>query len=510
MQPGDLDAPVLIAGAGPVGLSLALGLARHGVKSIVVERDDSLSEQSKAPGILPRTLEIFEQWGIAEEIVRRGIYIRSLVPRLAATNEPLLTVPLDQLSDECVFAGFCVLEQGQTERVLFEAIEAAGFSEVRFGHQLTAFSERDGGIESTIRFSGEEYAIRSRFLAGCDGASSTLRELLGLPFEGVTYPLDAVLADVRFTDARAELPFPRLAASGRRFSFAIRLESGAWRIVSVVPADVDELEDRKVDRETVDDLVELLFGAGKYESSWSSRFHLHRRSAPRYRHGRVVLAGDAAHVNSPVGAEGMNAGIHDAHNLAWKIAAILDGGDEGSLLESYHSERHEVITTEVNRFTDLLTRIVLNRRFLAPLLALLGRAVPRIRPIRRRLLRRAMMLAGNYSSSPLLQQVGSEVGERIPDVLLSRSGEEARLYSLIGLLPAVVFIDHPPVEVMSPHTVRSVFIGEDQWRDESKLLRRLIGSRRIAVVRPDHFIAWSGHTDSPRELEQALRAALGY
>lgn len=503
MSAHDSESPVLIVGAGPVGLALALGLAHHGVRSTVVEKQASISEHSKAPGLHARTLEIFGQWGIAGEVLHRARFLPTLTPYAGATGEPLGTLPIEELSAECRFAGLGILEQAATERLLLAAVRASGRCEVRFSHEAVHLDQTEEGVTVTVRHEGAAYEQEARFLVGCDGAGSTVRDLLDLSLDGHTYPVAAVLADVRLDDARDALPFPRLEADGEHIMLAVKLESGDWRVICLLTSD-PEHPDRPVRDDEIERILTATLGAGGFERVWASRFRLHRRCVPRFRVGRVLLAGDAAHLNSPVGGQGMNAGIQDAHNLAWKLAAILHGADEERLLESYHAERHDAVTREVNRRTDLFTRAVLA----PPVVQAVGGAVApvllSVKPVRRYLLRRVTMLATRYRRSPLLAP--GATAERVPDVELRGPSGRRRLHELLGTDPALLFLDRPPVEIAD---VRAVGIGEGGWDDPSGLLAKRFGRDRVLLVRPDHFVGWSGAPRDRAALERAVRAALG-
>lgn len=504
------ETPVLVVGAGPVGLSLALGLAHQGIRSTIVERDSSISERSKAPGIHARTLEIFQQWRIADSILAEGNLLTSVTPYSARTGEAVLTLPLNQLHEECRFPGLCILEQGHTERVLLDAVRATGYCDVRFNHELRRFEQYDGRVRAIMNTEDGESVLWSRYLVGCDGADSTVRDLLGVPFDGITYPVDAVLADVAFKDERADLPFPRLASDGQHTMFCLRLESGSWRLVSADPSSVEEIAPAtRVDKDLIEELVSLLWGPGEFETEWTSRFRIHRRCASRFRAGHVLLAGDAAHVNSPVGAQGMNSGIHDAHNLAWKLAVALDGGDEDALLDSYDIERRNLVLRQVNRVTDMMTRVVLAPVLLQAVFVTVAKWLVRRRALRGALIRRLTMLAPRYVTSPLLATTRGPVGRRVPDVELWGSDGVRRLHDLVGSGFALLILDsswRTRSVVFNGPTIR---IGEGEWEDRTGILGRRLGTQGVCLVRPDQFVGWAGSAEDGEGLERAVVAATG-
>jgi 2-polyprenyl-6-methoxyphenol hydroxylase-like FAD-dependent oxidoreductase len=481
---------VLIVGAGPVGLSLALGLARHGVRSRIVEADASISERSRAPGIHARTMEVFRQWGVADRVDDRAIHLPTLVPRTAGSLAPILRIPLAELDDECAFAGLRVLEQGSTERILLEAVRETGQCEVCFGHRLIALRQDDGGVHAVVRRASAVRTYRAPYLVGCDGADSTVRKLLGMRFPGKTYPIDAVLADVDVPALDPATPFPIIAQDQGHVMFTVRLETGAWRLVVLDPTE-SRVRDpaAPVDDRLIEDVVGTLLGRIPYRTTWKSRFRIHCRTAPRFRVGRVFLAGDAAHVNSPAGAQGMNAGVHDAHNLAWKLAAMLAGGDAERLASSYDLERRTLITRHVQPATDRGTRAIAARGWMRGVgLAAVGIAL-RVPAVRRRAMRAMSMLDGRYPASPLLLGRRAPTGTRIPDVRLRRGDERDRLHTLLGLRPGLVCVHAEPLPLPDAGGVVPVRIGEGGWTDPSGILSRVVGRGKLVVVRPDHVMS---------------------
>jgi 3-(3-hydroxy-phenyl)propionate hydroxylase len=227
--------------------------------------------------------------------------------------------------------------------------------------------------------------VQARFVVAADGAGSTIRETLGATFDGQTYPLRAALADVR-GDIPSDLPFPRVT-SADGLAIGIRIDADVWRLILPFREHDDFPLDERVQRAATR-LFPAVSSACGYETVWQSEFELHQRISSRFAWDRVVLAGDAAHLNSPVGGQGMNAGIQDAAAL---IPALLEALESGSAapLQRYERVRRAAVQQGVNRFTDLLTRMLLLRRgsLIRPVLAVARRALA-VRPLRRRFLRR--------------------------------------------------------------------------------------------------------------------------
>ncbi|HWA83642.1 MAG TPA: FAD-dependent monooxygenase, partial [Fimbriimonadaceae bacterium] len=188
------NAPIVIAGAGPVGLALALGLARRAIRSIVLEKRPELSAHSKAVLIAPRTLEIFHEWRILETFKSVGEWLEEVRPVDAATGGEILCLDFSTLRPISAAPGVCILPQNETERLLYDVCQASGFVEIRFGHAVTAFDSDENGVRIRVQGPEGQYVLESPLLCGCDGAHSAVREGLGLHLEGKTYPAHAILA----------------------------------------------------------------------------------------------------------------------------------------------------------------------------------------------------------------------------------------------------------------------------------------------------------------------------
>jgi len=525
-----LDAPVVIAGAGPVGLSLALGLGHHGVRSIVLECKPELDPHSRALGILPRTMEVLRAWGALDPFVQAGRLLRRVSVWQVGKAEPQVTLDLGAVQGRLTATpGVLILPQDRTEAILLELVRAGGLAEVRFGHEVVGFRDGAGGVVVEARdATGSRYEFRGAVLAGCDGAHSRVRTGLGWPLEGKTYPTRVLLADVRLRDTRDALPWPRLAGRSRGVLAAVQYRPEHWRIICTLEtgqaADVAETEP------FVAGLVDELFGPGPFELVWSSAFHIHCRTSPGFRRGFIVLAGDAAHINSPTGGQGMNAGIHDAHNLAWKLARALDGGDAEALLASYEQERRAAVQENVERYTDLLTRLAfltgpLVRRLLVPAAKLAVRQPL----VLRRIMPRAGMLDTRYRRSPILVGTDRLVGARAPDGDLDdASGRRLRLHDLASREAALILFDDGRLPGWRPTDVAPVVRdlpgirivrlrpagAELHAGDVRATSGRLWDDWRAtgetcALVRPDAHVGWLARRPAPEEIRRSVARAMG-
>jgi 2-polyprenyl-6-methoxyphenol hydroxylase-like FAD-dependent oxidoreductase len=346
-------AAVLIVGAGPVGLTLAAELARHGTRCRIIDRLPQPSPYCRAIGVTPRTLEVWEDMGIAREMIDAGLWIRGL--RSVIQGRPAADTVLDYSFLPYSHLG---LPQYETERVLARHLGRHGIA-VERGVALTGLSQDEECVSVRIaRADGPEEQAAFRYVVGCDGAHSSVRHALGIGFEGDAMPMTFMLGDVRIG---WDLPYGmtlralRLNEGAAPDLFvAVPLpEQGRYRVSMIAPpalvpaggtghgiqseAQGPELrhlqavaDDLLPDRPALSDL------------RWSSIFRISMRLAERYRAGRVFIAGDAAHIHPPTGGQGMNTGIQDAYNLAWKLALVLDGAAPEGLLDSYEAERRPV------------------------------------------------------------------------------------------------------------------------------------------------------------------------
>jgi 2-polyprenyl-6-methoxyphenol hydroxylase-like FAD-dependent oxidoreductase len=332
-----MTAPVLIAGAGPVGLTAALALARHGVPSVLIDRGDGVACVGSRSICTARwTLEAFERLGCGRRMADEGV--SWTIGRTYFRDVELFETRFPAVGRE-VFPPFINLGQERVEGILLERVAAEPLIETRWHHTLAWIGQSQDRVTAVANTPSGQVTLEASHLIGCDGARSTTRRLLELDFRGHSHTDKFLIIDLR-----ADLPF----ADERRFFFDHPRNPGrqvlihpqpdkVWRIDWQVPADLDLDEEGRSGR--LDRRIRDLIGDIDYEIVWESAYVFHQRRAPRFRVGRVFLAGDAAHVFSPFGARGMNSGVQDAENLAWKLWLVREGSAPEALLDTYDSER---------------------------------------------------------------------------------------------------------------------------------------------------------------------------
>jgi 2-polyprenyl-6-methoxyphenol hydroxylase-like FAD-dependent oxidoreductase len=346
MFPTNID--VLIAGAGPAGLTLASDLARRNISHLIVDGQAAGANTSRACVVHARTLEVLEPLEIVPQLLARGIQVP--IFRVRDRDHALLTVDFRNLPSRYAYTLMCA--QSETEAILLAGLSARGGNVLRPCLLTTAKNIPDGA-EATVRdSSGGEHVIRARYVVGCDGMHSTVREQAGIAFGGGSYEEVFVLADVHM-DWPLSLEEVTLLYSPAGLVVVAPIPHQRFRIVATVQespatptvADIQSLLDARgpvINAAQVRDIV------------WSSRFHIHHRVAKTFRNGHLLVAGDAAHVHSPAGGQGMNTGIQDAMSLGGAFAAALHAGNEEALDE--WAKRRQRIAKKVVSLTDRMTR----------------------------------------------------------------------------------------------------------------------------------------------------------
>ena len=484
------DAQVLVVGAGPTGMTAAIELKRLGMNVRVIDRSDHMARYSQALVVQARTLEQLQRYGMAEETIAHGREINEA--KFYSDGKLIVDFKLDQMDGRYPFALF--IPQSETEKLLNRCMESLGVKTER-GVELGEIKQ-DPHLQVTLRHpGGRTEEIAPRWVVGADGAHSTVREKLGVPFEGGGVGLSFFLGDCEVEGP--DVPDNELSIHVHHGDvlFLARLSD---RIVRVIVATHEQQahEKREV---TIDDLQRAVDRMGVHakikSAEWLTPFHVNDRQAKHYRIGNVFLAGDACHIHSPVGGQGMNTGMQDAANLGWKIAAVARGASD-TLLDSYEEERGEV-GRALLRFTErglklaTTTNPVLEkvRNVFAPLLAMLD-------PVQHRAVGFISETAIDYRSSPIVRDYGGDgqlrAGDRIPDLPVRGSRQTSlldgwtvprhRAFALNLDQDDVQSMraDLPDVDVVAVATADLEYEGRRLFGDDGKMF----------VLRPDGYVGF--------------------
>ncbi|MEZ4300784.1 MAG: FAD-dependent oxidoreductase [Polyangiaceae bacterium] len=548
------DADVIVVGAGPTGLTLACELLRLGVSCLVLDRSAAPQASSRATDVHSRTLELLDRLGAAKPLVARGRTVHAF--NAFAGGRVVSRLDFEALKSPFPFT--VAVPQRDTEEILTGRLVAEGGAILR-GAEVVSLAARPAGADLTIAKDGRTERLRCRFVVGCDGVHSTVRRLAGIPFDGITYPERYAVADVDLTWPLANNEV-HLFMTPDGFFNAVALPGGPHRgrVLCDLP--------RGAPKEPTLDLVQGLFdrrtgGLGRMESpTFLQSFRIHRRLARTFGRGPVLLAGDAAHACSPLLGQGMNLGIQDAFNLAWKLALACRGEARPALLASYDAERRPVArktlmeTDFVHRVSrvgpawlrrvrdaavSVLSKLEISRNHAAMTCSALGVAY-----------RTSPLVGARHASQPLqlptslFEQVESHLrrpgspapGERAPDLALRRaSGDPLSLLPReAGRHSALLFLGSSPVHAMrdlladlarrartwgEAVEVRAVTLGSaavdldgvQLVHDTEGLAHEAYAVSRptLFVIRPDAYVAAASAPPDPAILTRSLARVLG-
>lgn len=445
----ELDA--LIVGAGPTGLALAAQLRTFGARFRIVDRLTDRARESRALAVQARSLELLATLGLGDALVARG----STSTRLALHLDGRLVaeVSLGAIgATDTRFPFILFVSQAETEALLGEYLGAAGVT-IERGVALAVAEPDADGVHCVLRHpDGRDEHLRVRYVAGCDGAHSTVRDAAGIPFEGDAYPQTFVLGDVEADGPLASGAINSFAGHGVAMFFPLG-RPATWRVIAMAEDDVRGAATvhpgdtgHELSLSELQAIVDAPTGGAirVRDPVWLTRFRLHHRQTARYREGRIFLAGDAAHIHSPVGAQGMNTGIQDAWNLGWKLALVARGAADPRLLDSYEAERWPVgrfLLRYTDRVFGTFTRAMSSARLAAwARRVVMPSVLPRVvnaRRLRAFAFRFVSELGIRYRRSPAVTEGeprlhgGPRAGDRLPDECLTRDGRPTWLQQAV-------------------------------------------------------------------------------
>lgn len=476
------DTDVLIVGAGPVGLLMANECARRGLRWRLMEGRAAQSEHSKALAIFPRTLEILDMAGLVDPFLKNTNRVTSVA--VIVHNRRLAHMRF--APEESPYSFIAMVPQNVTEKLLAEALQRRG-GVIEYQTTFQSAEQRDDCVYVTAEHQGQQVQLRASFVVACDGAHSAVRHLLKIPFEGAEYKDTFALADIEMSSS---LPPDELQLCPSEFGpvAIFPMSANRRRII----ASIDQPEGDAPSLELLRKIIAQRAPAGieVRELHWGSYFRIHHRHVAQLRVRRVFIAGDAAHIHSPFGGQGMNTGLQDVWNLVWKLDLFLRGKGNERLLDSYSAERLPVIKSVIET-TDRLTKVMgTPNKFAQALRDVVIPMVSRLAPFQHAFVQRLSELGIAYSGSPIVEGPGRRYLE---DSMRGGEGIRSHFLLLLGN------------ETEASTKVAAQTLAESQ-ADVVDL--RFTRSDEIMLIRPDGYMAYAAHrgegTASLRSVQSIL------
>jgi len=510
-QSRDKNIDVLIVGAGPSGLMMACQLALRNISFRIIDKKAHRTNYSGALIVQARSIEIFQQMGIAQTAVQSGVIANEI--KLVFNGQKTFTIPVKDIGKGLTqFPYLLLLEQSQTEQLLANFINNLGYF-IERETELVQFTQDVHGVNSILKLSdGQEESITTKYLIAADGARSTVRKQLQIPFIGKTFSTALFVSDCK---AEGDLSPDQLcfSFSDQTTAGIFPLPGGRWRIdgaismdrESKVPLTFDDIRNKFADKTRMKIEISV--------PDWFSVFQVNERCASTFQHKRCFLVGDAAHIHSPVGAQGMNTGLQDSYNLAWKLAMVIQGKSKASLLDTYSSER-VAVAKNVVRGTDRAFTFVTSRNIFAKLfrvqilpffLQLILPILVKRQSIRHFFFRRISEIGIHYRKSSLSQHSSAgyfptyapKPGERLPYINYQEDGKMRNIQDKVKSKDFHLFIfsKHSSIDGISriaeryAHLLSFEIIQYASGTDD--LFKRFgIVDNGCYLVRPDLYIAY--------------------
>lgn len=490
---------VIIVGAGPTGLMAACQLQRLGIAYRIIDKKEGPTKESRALVVHARSLEIYEQMGLAQKALDQGQIIEKI--QFSVKGKKVVQMPLGVVGKGLTaFPFLLVLEQSRNEALLYEYLQQQG-GKVDWQTELTSLQQTESAVRVTIKNKEGEEMIKAAWLIAADGGRSEVRHQLQIPFEGKTYEHIFYVADTGINQPREQGTVSLQLSENAFLGFFPMKGTGRFRLLGILPPQFENAQPKTFEALVPAIQQQFTQPISFHDTSWFSIYHVHHRCMKNFRSGRVFFAGDAAHIHSPVGGQGMNTGLQDAYNLAWKIGYVIKGWASQNLLDSYNEERLP-FAQQLVASTDRAFTVVTSNKWWAKFARL--QLAPLILPLL--LKQKELRLRGfitvsqigiKYPSSGLTAQdaahaLSIKAGERFPYLLLE-NGKSGHSFLKELFFYAVFFaLENEASFVQELEAIKGQHQGVLKlldWSREEKIKQQLgVKKSTIILVRPDQYI----------------------
>lgn len=494
---------VLIVGAGPTGLVLALELAHYKVPFKIIDKKKGTGQSSRAMLVIPKVLESYQKYGLDQTVIDKGIRPEQINYYLK--NEKKTEIPIGSLgTGQSVYPFLITYPQDEHEQILVDKLEELGHS-VHWETSFDQVEKEEEEVEVVLTSKGETTHEPFSYVIGCDGASSQVRKAAGIDFEGETYEevfyvLDAVVEGEIIHEKSASFSFVN-----DYFALFFPLKNKeTTRVIGMYPPELIEAE--TFNFQEIKPRLEETFNITIQEKNWFSEYKIHRRTAERFKKGKIILAGDAAHIHSPVGGQGMNLGIGDSVNLGWKLAAVFHQGVDKKMIDTYETERKSlaeaIVSTTDNVFEVIASQSKLSNVIRTNAVPLIAKMAGSSKAVQRRLFLIISQLYVSYEDSVLSSESDADIksGKRLPYA----DGEQFEFTRESGW--QLHYFKKEPEDLRKKNDPLVKLIKR-RWTDKT----RDAGFEKeyLYLVRPDGYIGWIGKSENSKDLEAYLNKWCG-
>ncbi len=498
---------VIICGAGPTGMMLANQLARFNINFLIIDGKAEPTKESRALVVQARSMEIYEQMNLSDKIIAEGQKLEGVL--LYKNGKRKAAVILGELAKGVSpFPYLMVYEQSKIEQLLYDALRSEN-QDVEWNTAFVKYSEKDNGFDVVISSNNVEKTISTTYLIACDGSKSKVREQSGVAFEGSTYQNVFYLAD---THVKADISHDKLNLFTSKHDLNVLFPmkgENRYRIIGILPKEYYHKPDLNFDeminhfRQTTQLPVQV------YDTKWSSTYRIHHKKIKQFRKGNIFFAGDAAHVHSPAGGQGMNTGLQDAYNLAWKLAFVIKKKAKESLLNTYHKERNP-IAIRLLQTTDRFFNFMIKQSWFYVLFRtqILLRIVPvfvRSHFIKKQIFAAVSQTSINYNKSFLSKGKSGRIkaGARFPYTMIEDNGQKISIYQYFKQInkPFLLVSFNININDVKNDNLHAVSLPVNTTNISAfKKLR--FDTKWIALVRPDMYIGYICSVYNEAELSE--------